>query len=186
MAKPNKLAAAIAAKKLERKIPIRVIAEELGEIGGRFVTQQSVSTWMKDTTPSEMFHDALATWLEIGVTELRTMIGEDATGPFSGYPRAGIVSNRKTGKFKFKAIPAADYVVKINTGVMEPALPVGALAIVSARAAAVGQEVIAHMPDGIAWVGVWDGDKLVRYLAEPARIDGALAIHPIIAASRPA
>jgi hypothetical protein len=182
----------IQAERERRKLPLRVIAEELTAIHGSHVSQQNVSNWIRKRVPDDVFHPTIAKWLGLTREELRAAFDDAAPDPFAGVPLLGKIANRKLGKWRFRSVPTAPYAMRIDTRVMEPGLPVGGRVLAAPARPVVGNEVIAHTADGLAWVGVWQGigvrkgedGKLQRYNGELVTLANVVAVHPILLSER--
>ncbi|RVN04101.1 XRE family transcriptional regulator [Sinorhizobium meliloti] len=170
------------------------------EIG---VLQQTYSSWKHGSVPRPNRYAAIAGWLHISIDMARELCEEAvaSTGstklPKPEPPVLGRVSDRKEAKFKFEPvgdrgrIPESRYAIDVATNAMEPALLYGTKAWLDPSTwPAVGNEVMVHSKNGVAWLGRLESlsagtAEISQYAYEGnIKVSDVQAVHVVVLAER--
>lgn len=191
----TRLSQAITKRQADLGLTDRAASAEISALAGETILQQTYSTWKRGTVPRQPMHAPLAAWLDMPLDSFEQLVEEARDeepainlAAFASVRQYGKIADRKTGKYRFgsgrQRVPSGRYKMRVDTKIMEPALPVGATVWLDpAVVPQVGHDVIVHA-DGFGWLGRLDG-----WDAAGARLSGGLienveAIHVIVLISR--
>ena len=202
----SRLSQLIAEKQRIADLTDRAAADQLTELHGKTILQQTYHTWKKGRVPTVGYWKAMSAWLGLSDDEFRDL-AEDAKEfassskvptlqSFAYASPHGKISDRKEGKYRFEPynrgrfrVPEGRYFMSIDTKVMEPLLRVGTyIWLDPAVPAKPGGEVVAHA-DGFGWLGIlesWDagGAVLSRPAGGQVTVKNAEAVHVVVLSSR--
>ncbi|MBB6299956.1 XRE family transcriptional regulator [Rhizobium leucaenae] len=171
--------------------------------------QQTFNRWKIASLPRKNMFPSIANFLGITPEEVERLVEDAATTEnavknvsiFGMANIHGAVSDRKTGKYKFRrpgrhatAIPTGRYAIMIQTEVMMPALVAGSKAWVDPSVTPrLGNDVMVHADGGKAWVGQLRGAgkrggttevTITQHAAGTMVIRDVQAIHVIVLSER--